>query len=335
MRILIVHYNFESPERAGGAESAIRDQRDALLGLGHEVETEFDHPEEAYETFKPDVVHFHTVHVQLGINVLRWAQRGGIPHCLSLHDYWPFCADRMLMKHGAQRMGRRDESCSAVTGLCNSGCASGPQPEMLRQIVNGTPTVTFNPYSAAIFRRHGIRVDAVIPHGIDTALFSPDYTKRDGVAIATTSAWPRFPTKGMHVLKAALTEIGERATLIHGVPRERVAEELKKASIHVFPSCYEETWGLCLTEAMASGCACIASGVCGPRAQIEHGVNGLLFPNRDSHALAEHIGMLLNEPGTRDRLGRAARVWAVANCTLECMGREYEEFYGRLIDGGM
>ena len=55
-----------------------------------------------------------------------------------------------------------------------------------------------------------------------------------------------------------------------GLPREKVAEGLKKAHIYVFPSVYEETWGLCLNEAMASGCACIASDVAGARAQITH-----------------------------------------------------------------
>ena len=56
----------------------------------------------------------------------------------------------------------------------------------------------------------------------------------------------------MHVLKAALRGTDIKANLLAHMPREMVAEELRKADIHVFPSVYEETFGLCLVEAMAS-----------------------------------------------------------------------------------
>ena len=326
MKILIVHYNPAAPGQAGGAESAIRDQRLALERLGCEVETEFSQPERAYVRFRPDIVHFHTIHVQMGLNVLQWAQRAGVKHCLSLHDYWPFCSGRMLLKKG-------DQSCSAVTGLCDGRCEGVPSDPEVAELVNGSPVVTFNPNSAAIYRRHGIRVDAVIPHAIDTNFFAPDPSKRTDVHIMTHSAWPQFPTKGMHILRAALKEIGAKARLVTGLPREAVRDELQSAAIHVFPSCYEETWGLCLTEAMACGCACIASDVCGPKAQIEHGVNGLLFPNRDSHALAMHLKRLLENDEEREWIGAVARNWAVTHCNLERMGRDYLAFYKAVING--
>ena len=332
---MIVHYNPLEPQYAGGAESAIRDQSRALEQLGHEVRIEFSRPERACRQWKPDVIHFHTIHVDLGLNILRWAQKQKMPHCLSLHDYWPFCGDRMMMKQGAQRMNQRDESCSAVMGMCDGDCADKPASESIKSIVNGSPTITFNLYSAEIFRRHGVHIDAVIPHAIDLELFRPDHDKRNGVRIATTSAWPQYPTKGMRILREALKEIGQKATLIHGVPRCRVADELRKASIFVFPSCYEETWGLCLTEAMASGCACIASDVCGSRAQIEDGVNGLLFPNRDVSALAQAIQRFIEDESLRVRIGEAAREWTEQKCNFERMGRDYEEFYGRVINGGV
>ena len=321
MRVLIAHYN---PSAGGGAESAVRDQAAALEALGHEVAIEYVHPQRAYSRFRPDVVHYHTIHVGMGLDVLEWAQTAGIPHCLSLHDYWPFCDGRMLLAHD-------DQPCAAVTGLCDGRCDNEPAPAHVREIVNRSPVVTFNPYSAAIYQRHGVRVDAIIPHGIDTELFRPDYSQRDGVQIVTSSAWPTMATKGMHVLKAALKQIGAKAGLITGRPRERVADELRKASIFVFPSCYEETFGLCLTEAMASGCACIASDVCGARSQIDDGITGLLFPTRDAGALARAIQRLLDNGEYRDLLGHNARAKVERENTLEHMAREYEAFYGQLI----
>jgi len=323
MRVLICHYN---PGQGGGAESAVKDQTKALELLGHTVAVEHIHPDRAYARFRPDIIHFHTIHIGMGLKVLQWAQAREIPHCLSLHDYWPFCSDRMLLSH-------YDQPCAAVNGMCNEQCESTPSDPEVTALVNGSPVVTFNEYSAAIYRRHGIRVDAIIPHGIDVEMFCPDYDKRDGVNIVTSSAWAAYPTKGMHVLKAALQITGRKAKLISGVSREQVRNELQKASVFVFPSCYEETWGLCLTEAMACGCACIASNVCGPRAQIKHGETGLLVPPRDPQALSDAIEWLLYDGKMRDDVGLNACVWARENCNLERMGRDYEAFYSEVIHG--
>lgn len=331
MNILIVHYLAAPPGEAGGAESAIRDQRDALQGLGHHVDIEFVNPERAWNRLKPDIVHFHTIHKgALGLHLLERAQRQGIPHVLSLHDYWIFCSGRMLLKTGTYSAAKRAESCSAVTGVCNQNCDSGMAHPHIKELVNQSTTVTFNPYSAEIFRRHGVEIDAVIPHGIDTNFFAPAMDRRNGINIITVSAWPEYATKGMYVLREALHMIGAEARCVSHVPRHVVRDELQAANIFVFPSRYEETFGLCLCEAMASGCACISSDVCGPRAQIDDGVNGLLFPNGDAHALAERIQMLIDDEAMRERLGANARAWAVQYASLERMGRDYVALYERV-----
>ena len=327
MKILIVHYNPAEPGQAGGAESAIRDQKRALELCGHEVKTAFQRPDRACRDFQPDIVHFHTIHVSIGLGVLRWAQGQEIPHCLSLHDYWPFCGGRMLLKSG-------DQSCAAVKGICDSLCESKPALPAVKDLVNRSPVVTFNPNSAAIYRRHGIRVDAVIPHSIDTDFFCPGESTEEP-RIVTTCAWPSWPTKGMHILKAALRKIGAKAKLVTGVSRERVRDELQKANIFVFPSCYEETWGLCLSEALSCGLACISSNVAGPKAQITHGENGLLFENRNVDELATHLMRMIENKEERDQLGRNARAWAKAVLPLERMGHDYERFYRRIIDDSL
>lgn len=327
MKILIVHYNPGAPgQGAGGAESAVVDQKAALEARGHEVRVAYHHPERAYASFRPDITHFHTIHVGLGLQVLLWAQQHGIPHCLSLHDYWPFCTGRMLLA-------RHDQPCAAVRGLCDGKCDSGPSEPRVRAIVNRSPVVTFNPYSAEIYRRHGVRVDVVIPHAIDTERFRPDLSARETGSIVSMSAWPNAPTKGIHVWRAALERAGLRGRIITGVPRELVPAALQRADIFVFPSCYEETWGLCLTEAMACGAACIASDVCGPRAQIEHGVTGLLVPPRDVGALADAMTTLLADGGRRREMGDRARAWVENHCALDRMAQDYEAFYMRIAGG--
>ena len=329
MKVMLVHYN---PGDGGGAESAVRDQRRALELCGHEVHVCFQHPERDYARFQPDVVHFHTIHVGMGLGVLEWAQRKGIAHCISLHDYWPFCHDRMLMKDGAAP-GRPDTPCSAVDGVCDGQCADYPMPPEVRRSVNASPTVIFSEYAGDIFRRHGVRVDVVIPHSIDTDVFAPKAPLPVQPVILTMSAWAPWNTKGMHVLQAALTKEHLSARCITGVPREKVPDLLREGNIFVFPSTYQETWGLCLTEAMSTGLACIASSVAGPRAQIRDGFNGILVPPRDADALADALRRLVNDRDERERLGANARAWALEHANLRRMGRDYTRFYEGLLGG--
>lgn len=329
MKILLVHYN---PGAGGGAESAVRDQKKALELLGHEVAVEFEQPQRAWVRFRPDVVHFHTIHVGLGLGVLEWAQKARIAHCLSLHDYWPFCRDRMLMRYGAAP-GNSDEPCSAIDGICDGQCTSGKQLPGVADLVNGSPTVTFSEWGADIFRRHGIRVDVVIPHSIDTDIFRPTGPLPAEPIVLTMSAWAAFNTKGMHILRKACEKTGIRARCITGMPREQVPDLLRTGNIFVFPSTYQETWGLCLTEAMSTGLACIASSVAGPRAQIIDGYNGRLVPPRDADALADVLQTLASNRDERERLGANARDWAVKNANLRRMGQDYIRFYEGLLGG--
>ncbi|HKQ75423.1 MAG TPA: glycosyltransferase family 4 protein, partial [Blastocatellia bacterium] len=62
-----------------------------------------------------------------------------------------------------------------------------------------------------------------------------------------------------------------------------------------------------LVEAMAAGLPVVSTNISGIPELIEHGVNGLLTPQKDARALAEAIAELLNAPVLRQKLGKAAR----------------------------
>jgi glycosyltransferase involved in cell wall biosynthesis len=330
MRILFIHGDRREPGQGGGAESLLRDQSKALKLLGHESAWWYGEGslESAIEQFKPDVCHLMTIHCYpMGMEPAIYLQEHKIPHVWHLQDYWPFCGGRMLLKN-------HDESCCAVTGRCDCQCEHVPAPDPYQEIVNHSFVVAGNANTAEIYRRNGLRCDAVVELGIDTELFQPDESRRDGMLnIYTSTAWPTHPVKGMHVLKAAISGSVYSVKLLSGLPRETVAAELKQANIYVFPSCYEETWGLCLTEAMASGCACIASDVAGARAQIERGVTGLLVPKRDPDALRAALELLLSDGELRSRLGEAARAHVAKDHSLEAMGQRWETVYEEVLNG--
>lgn len=329
MKVLIIHEDRRSYGEGGGAETMLRDQTQALRMRGHEVEwyqgdEDF---EECIARYKPDVCQVMTIHNFLGFGPVLWLQKHNYPHAWALMDYWPFCGGRMLLLAVTS-----SESCAAVEGICDHQCQHDPAPPRYLSIVNSSPIVALNEYTAEIYQRHGLRTDFVVHLGTDHTYFKPDRKRRIPGSIYTMSAWPQWPTKGMHVLRAALLKLDVQGKLITGQPREIVRDELQKADIFVFPSCYEETWGLCLSEAMASGCACIASDVCGSRAQIDDGVNGLLFPNHDVNALAEKIQRLLDDVPLRARLGAAARETIESERTLDHLGQRWERVYKAIVD---
>ena len=103
---------------------------------------------------------------------------------------------------------------------------------------------------------------------------------------------------------------------------------LRSQALYVLSTHYEGM-PLALVEAMAAGCACIASDVIGVRGVIEEGVTGLLVPEGDVRALAEAIARLLRDTELAARLGAAARERALAEHGLALMRERYEALITR------
>jgi len=80
---------------------------------------------------------------------------------------------------------------------------------------------------------------------------------------------------------------------------------------------------LALVEAMAAGCACIASDVVGVREIIHHGHTGLLVPPGDVTALADALGHLLCDSAYAKQLGLAARARAMTSHGRDVMLQRY------------
>lgn len=100
------------------------------------------------------------------------------------------------------------------------------------------------------------------------------------------------------------------------------------AALDVFVSAsHTESFGLAITEAMASSAAVVATETEGARELITEGETGLLVRIGDREALASSILRLLTHADQRIRLGRTAQKTAVANFSLERMIAETEKIY--------
>lgn len=85
---------------------------------------------------------------------------------------------------------------------------------------------------------------------------------------------------------------------------------LRRATANVFPS-PKEGWGITIMEAAACGTPSLASDAPGLRDSVRNGVTGLLVPHGDVPALAQGMLRLAADRALVERLGRAAREWAM------------------------
>ena len=65
---------------------------------------------------------------------------------------------------------------------------------------------------------------------------------------------------------------------------------------------------------------------------VTEGVNGILVPERDSHAMAEAILRLIDDPALLDTLSKGARRMYEEKFTASAMTRQLEELYERSVN---
>lgn len=216
-----------------------------------------------------------------------------------------------------------------------------------------TKIVFFHPQPQPTLKRLGVLYKSiVIPTGIDPSSFKrlalSDETRSrfpltatyigrlesvkgvDDFVVATTRVKKEYPEMNIRVIgwykdgHELVTEYKDRVEFT-GL-RSDIPEILASTDIFVLPS-YSEGLSNALMEAMASGCACIASDVGGNRFLIENGVSGFLFPAGDQDALASHIRRLIEDPTKRAMLGMQARKRIDAVFSWEKVGEEYRKVF--------
>ncbi|MFF3564132.1 glycosyltransferase [Streptomyces sp. NPDC002574] len=99
-------------------------------------------------------------------------------------------------------------------------------------------------------------------------------------------------------------ELGDHVTMMGAV--SPIEPEMAKGSILAVSSVLE-SFGMTIVEAMRVGVPVVSTDCpLGPGEIIEHGMDGLLVPPRDTDAMAAALLRLINDDETRKRMGRAA-----------------------------
>jgi glycosyltransferase involved in cell wall biosynthesis len=113
--------------------------------------------------------------------------------------------------------------------------------------------------------------------------------------------------------------------------RQNVEEYYAAMDIVVHASITPEPFGMVVPEAMAAGCAVIASDEGGPREVIEHGIDGLLVPPRDIDALSRAVLSLASDSALRSRMAAAAKQKARARFGIAASAARIGEIYAAIL----
>jgi glycosyltransferase involved in cell wall biosynthesis len=231
---------------------------------------------------------------------------------------------------------RRAGALTAITEDCRQhALRAGAPPEAIRLVFNGTDLRRFSPAenAQAIDPRFG-------PHMIFACrqLFP-----RKGIRFliqAAAELKPRFPDlkvvlAGDGFERVDLVRLAEELGLVEDVhflgwvPNADLPPYYRAAAVSVIPS-LEEGFGIPAAEAMGCEIPVVASDAGGLPEVVEDGVTGIIVPRGDSHALAEAIASLLEDPERRRRMGKAGRERALRMFDWDSTAARFEELYAEL-----
>jgi L-malate glycosyltransferase len=123
--------------------------------------------------------------------------------------------------------------------------------------------------------------------------------------------------------------LGERCVFMP--VQENVPEWLRLIDIFVLPSA-TEALSNSLMEAMACGCAAIASNAGGSPEVIEPGKTGLLFENGSVEGLTQQLDLLVRNSALRHELSKRASASIRDGFSLESAAQRMGTIYERILN---
>jgi glycosyltransferase involved in cell wall biosynthesis len=141
-------------------------------------------------------------------------------------------------------------------------------------------------------------------------LFVGDVTEDKGAwHLAETYRLLDRPPPLVVIGRCYLDELAERPELriLGSWPHELAIEAVRRCLFTVAPSLWPEPFGLVALEAAAAGKPIVASRIGGLEDIVADGETGMLVPPGDRGALRSALTELIEDEGSRRRLGEAAR----------------------------
>ena len=290
--------------------------------------------------WRPDVAHVHAPSRYLTPSVIAELDRAGIPSVMTLHDFKPWCTNRVLFARG--------EVCERCRGghhwhAVTTGCV---QHSRLKSAVGAVEAYAHDRRGAyrpirrwiapSVFVRDKatqLGGDAarirVLAHGVERiaaaagpsrelperfALYAGRLSEEKGVrllpAVARAIAPVPLLVAGGGTLESWLRgQAGGTLELLGHLADDALAVVREHASVVLVPSLFPETFGYAVAEAQLDARVVVASRIGALSELIAHEVSGLLVPPGDVAALVAATQRALADP-TAARWGEAAQARA-------------------------
>ncbi len=296
--------------------------------------------------FRPDVVHFGNL-FGLDFGPLAAARHTGVPTVFSVYDYWPCCPRETLLDHRERTCSRSGHGPWCIACLAASRHVgpwerlelAGRRERHARWLARFDRIVTLSDHSRDVMNRAGVPeaklevIPLLAPEPVGNAsrgprkgdiLFVGWIQQRKGLAVVIEA----LPAILRAVPDATLTVVGEstepeyeRAVhrriaelgvggSVRFLGRLTRAETLRRMSdawVLALPEQWQNVSPVILAEAFALGLPVVASRVGGVEELLEDGVSGHAVPADDPAAFARALAAVLDSPGGRASMSRAAR----------------------------
>jgi glycosyltransferase involved in cell wall biosynthesis len=132
-----------------------------------------------------------------------------------------------------------------------------------------------------------------------------------------------------HLKKKLSENLADRVTFYKYIPYSKLIKLYHSADIFVFPSVWDEPFGMPIIEAMACGLPVIATRGGGIPEFVEDGKTGVLVERGDTGSLAKALLLLIRDQSFRESIGSAGRQRVFERFTWDRISEDLLSAYGR------
>ncbi|MGQ9512969.1 glycosyltransferase family 4 protein [Thermodesulfitimonas sp.] len=295
---------------------------------------------------RPDIIHAHNMHYFSYIHaeaLVRIKERMDVPLILSAHNVW----DDETWEELLQLRFAWDGVIAVSHYIKRELVVSGYPAGQIRVIHHGLDLARFQAATPPETVRHEIREKArgrkIVFHparmslakGSDIVVLAFKRVKEvypDAFLLLAgtnnTVDWGSYRQGEIAQIRRMIAECGlEEDVLIRFFPWEEMPAAYGESEVVVYPSSFDEPFGLVLLEAMAAGKPLVVTRAGGMPEIVVPGETGFIIPRRQPDALAEKILALLRAPDLAHQMGQRARQRVAERFTLERMVRETVAYY--------
>jgi glycosyltransferase involved in cell wall biosynthesis len=296
-----------------------------------DVIAEFDDPQnqaafgDILESVQPDIVHLHSIQ-KLSAGLATACRARGIPYVITLHDAWWLCA-RQFMVRADGRYCFQKRIDLRVCEACIPGARHlASRMTLLRDALDGA-ALMLSPSEAhrALYLAQGIAPSRIVvaPNGVRKPTAAPARTP--GRTLRFGYVGGEELVKGGHLVRQAFRALGRTdwsltlvdatlnlgfasidpadwampgtVTIVPAYTQDTMEAFFAGIDVLLFPSQWQESFGLTVREALARDVWVIATAGGGPAEAITDGVNGTIIPlDGQFLTLRQAILALLDNP---------------------------------------